>query len=99
MGLFGSIKDVYKMQSEARQMQKKLKKIKISGVSKSQKVEVIMDGTQEVAEVGIDDALMDVSQKTKLEQEIIEALKDAQKKLQKEMMNNIDLGQLKNMLG
>lgn len=97
--MFGKLGDIYKLQKEAREMQKNLKNIKISGLSKNEEVEVVMDGTQEVLEVGIKDELLSADKKNYLEKSIIEAINDAQKKIQKEMMKNMDLGKIKQMLG
>jgi DNA-binding YbaB/EbfC family protein len=96
---FSKMKDLWKMQSEARQMQSKMKDIKISGLSKDEKVEVILDGTQEVQDIFIDDSLLNEDKKRDLIKSIKEALKDAQKKLQKEMMKDMDMDKMKSMLG
>jgi DNA-binding protein YbaB len=97
--MFGKLGDIYKLQKEAREMQKNMKVIKVSGLSKNEDVEVVMDGTQEILEIGINDDLMTLDKKSSLEKAIIEAIKDAQKKIQKEMMKNMDLDKIKQMLG
>lgn len=97
--MLGKIGDIYKMQKEAREMQKNLKSMKISGLSNNEDVEVVMDGTQEIIEIGISDDLMILDKKSHLQKAIIEAVKDAQKKIQKEMMKNMDMDKLKQMLG
>lgn len=97
--ILNQVGDLYKLQKEARQMQKEMKKISISGYSKNEDVEIVMDGTQEVQEIGIDDSLMSIENKSKLEKAIIEAFKDAQKKLQKEMAKDMDLDKIRGMLG
>lgn len=97
--IFGQMKDLYKMQQEAREMQKKMKAIKISGLSENEKIEVIIDGTQEILEVFIEDEMVNVDRKKDLEKAIKQAMKDAQKKLQKELMKDMDMSKLKSMLG
>ena len=96
-GPINQMKDLYKMQKEARAMQKKMRAIKISGISKNEKVEVVIDGTQEVQDVFIDDSIFESDRKRDLEKAIKEAIKDAQKKLQKEMMKDMDMDQIKSM--
>lgn len=96
--LFGQLGDLYKMQKDARAMQKKMKQVSVSGLSKNEDVEIIIDGTQAIIEMGIDDKLLDASLKTHLIKSIKEAMQDAQKKLQKKMMEDFDISDLKNML-
>lgn len=99
MAGFGNIKDLYKLQKEARAMQKKMKKLKISGLSKNERVEVVINGTQEVEEIHISDELMEIDKKKDLVKELKNAMKNAQKQLQKEMAKDMDMDSLKNMLG
>lgn len=98
-GAFNKLKDLYKLQKEAREMQKQMKTIKISGLSKDEHVEIIIDGTQEIMEVHISDDVMSVDKKRDLEKEIKQAMEEAQKLLRKEMSKNMDLDKLKGMLG
>lgn len=97
-GFYNQAKDLYKMQKEARAMQKKMKQIKVSGVSDDELVEVTINGVQDIEEIEIANELMEVERKKDLVKGIKQALKDAQKKLQKEMMKDMDMSQLKNML-
>lgn len=97
--MFGKLGDIYKLQKEAKEMQKNLKSLKISGLSGNEDIEIIMDGTQEIIEIGIDDSLLTQEKKKTLEKGIIEAMKDAQKKIQKELMKDMNLDKIKQMLG
>jgi DNA-binding YbaB/EbfC family protein len=97
--VFSQAKDLYKMQKEARDMQKKMKKIVVMGTSKDDLVEVKMDGTNEITSIEMDDSLLTPEMKEKLENDIKQAIKDASKKLQKEMMKDFDLEKMKSMLG
>jgi DNA-binding protein YbaB len=38
-----------------QEKQKNMKEIKVSGLSRNEDVEVVMDGTQEILEIGIND--------------------------------------------
>ena len=99
MNPLGQVKDLWKLQKEARDMQKKMKAIKISGLSDNEKVEVIIDGTQDVQDIFIEEDMIVVDRKHDLEKSIKQALKDAQKKLQKELMKDMDLDKMKSMMG
>lgn len=99
MNTFGQMKDLYKLQKEARQMQKKMKKLKIEGLSKDELVKVTLNGLQEVSEIHIADELLSTARKFELIEDLIEAQKDANKKTQKEMMKDMDLDKMKSMLG
>ncbi|MCA9386222.1 YbaB/EbfC family nucleoid-associated protein [Candidatus Dojkabacteria bacterium] len=95
----GQLGDMYKLQKEARKMQKELKSKKVTGLSKNEDVEVVIDGTQEVLEIGISDAYMTIDKKNDLTKALKQALKDAQKKLQKEMTKSMDIDSIRNMIG
>lgn len=99
MGMFDQLKDVYKLQKEAREMQKKMKALTIEAYSDDEDVKVVMNGMQEVEEIEINDELMNPDKKKYLIKAIKEALKDGQKKLQKELAKDMDIDQIKNMLG
>jgi DNA-binding YbaB/EbfC family protein len=97
--VFGQMKDLYKMQKEAKQMQKKMEKIKVTGESKDGKVRMYFNGAQELEDMTIDSSLLDSENQQKVVDGIKQAYKDFQKKLQKKMMGNFDMDQLKNMMG
>ena len=97
--MFNQLKDIYKLQKEAREMQKKMKEVKIIGISDDEDVKVYMNGLQEIDTMEINDELLSVDNKKQLIKEIKGAMKDAQKKLQKELSKDMDISQLKNMLG
>jgi DNA-binding YbaB/EbfC family protein len=98
-GLFGQMKDLYKLQKEAKEMQKKMKTIHITGYSDDENVKIVMNGVQEIEEMDIKDEIVDAGRKKELVRAIKEALKDAQRKLQKEMTKDMDIDQIKGMLG
>ncbi len=97
--MFDQLKDIYKLQKEAREMQKKMKLVMVEGFSDDEDVKIKMNGLQEVEAIEIDDDLIKVEYKRDLVKAIQQALKDAQKKLQKEMAKDMDISQIKNMLG
>lgn len=96
---FGKVGDLYKLQKEARAMQKQMKALIIDGESKSGDVVVRINGTQELEDIDIAEELLHSDKKEALVKEIKQALKAAQKKLQKEMMKDMDMDKLKGMMG
>lgn len=99
MGMFDQIKDLYKLQKEAKEMQKKMKVIQITGFSDDEDVKIKINGLQEVEDVELSDELLTPENKKYLIKAFKEAMKDAQKKLQKELAKDMDISQIKNMLG
>jgi len=98
-GAFTNMKDLYRMQREAKQMQKKLRGKQISGESKDGLVVVFMNAAQEFEDLHIDESLLDTGSLDLIRDGMKQAFKDFQKKLQKEMAKDFDLDQLKGMLG
>ncbi len=92
-------KELIKMQMEAKKMQNRLREKKISGESKDGMLKIFMNGAQEFEDVWIDDNLMDIDMLDRFKKDMKEAFKDYQKRLQKEMAQDIDLDQIKGMLG
>lgn len=87
------------MQKEAKTLQKKLQEKIIEGESKDRMVLITMNAAQEFIDFNVDDSLLDPSMMDELRKHMKEAFKDYQKKLQKEMMKDLDLGALRGMLG
>lgn len=98
-GIFNQAKDLIKLQREAKAMQKKMKQIKVYGLSDDELIKVTMDATQEIEEIEIADELVNVDSKRELIRGLKQAYKDAQKKIQKEMVKDMDMDKLKGMLG
>jgi DNA-binding protein YbaB len=84
-----------KMRSEATAMQKKMQEKKILGESRSGRLKLLMNGAQEIEQIEIDEAIVDESTLKLINNELKEAFKDYQKKLQKEMAKDLDMDQLK----
>ncbi|MBN2101163.1 YbaB/EbfC family nucleoid-associated protein [Candidatus Dojkabacteria bacterium] len=96
---FTQMKDLYKMQREAKKMQNEMRKIKVSGESKRGSVRMYFNGAQEIENITIDEELLDPERQDELVEAVKQAYKDYQKKLQKQMMKNFDMNQLRGMLG
>ena len=87
------------MQMEAKKMQNKMRERKIVGESKDGMLKVFMNGAQEFEDIWVDDDLMDLDNLDRFKKDMKEAFKNYQKNLQKEMAQDIDIDQLKSMLG
>ena len=86
-------KEILRLQSEAKKMQKSLREKKISGESKDGLLKIYMNGAQEFEDIYIDEDV-DIDG---IKKRMKEAFKDYQKKLQKEMVQDMDLDSLKKM--
>ncbi|MCK9415878.1 YbaB/EbfC family nucleoid-associated protein [Candidatus Dojkabacteria bacterium] len=86
-----------KMQNEAKKMQKKLKEQKIVGESKDGLLKIYMNAAQEFENIEIDPEILDPEQMDRFKNRMKEAFKDYQKKLQKQMVQSMDIDSLKNM--
>ncbi len=98
-GIFSKMGDLYKLQSEARNLQKKLKQIEIEGISRGREVVVLLNGENELIDIAIEDNLLSIDMKDRLREYIREAMKDAHKKIQKTLSKSMDMGKIKELLG
>lgn len=96
---FGKVGELYKLQKEARAMQKKMKAVNVDGESKSGEVVVRINGVNEVVDIDLDESLLSQEKKDILIKQLKQAFKSAQKKLQREMMKDMDMNKLKGMMG
>ncbi len=92
-------KDLMQLQKEAKDMEKKMKVQRFRGKSKKEIVEIVIDGTQSIVDMSIDDILMRPDAKDSLVNNIREAFADAQKNAQKAMASSLDMDKIKSMLG
>ena len=97
--VFSQMKDLYKMQREAKDMQKKLRVEKIVGESDDSKVKLFMNGAQELEDIFIDDSLLHEGMLEVIKKGFKEAFKDYQKKLAKQLAGSFDVDELKRMMG
>lgn len=96
MSMFGQMKDMYKMQKQAKAMKKKLANIHIE--SEADGIKITMSADQEIVSIDIADDIMAPEQKPRLVKAIMEAMKKASKKAQevsalemREIMGNMGL--------
>lgn len=74
--VFGQMKEMYKLQKEAKEMQKKLRDQKIVGESDDGRVKVFMNGAQELEDLLIDESLVMEGMAEVIRQGFKEAFKD-----------------------
>lgn len=97
--VFGQMKDLYKMQREAKKLQEQMRTVKVSGSSRDGTVRMYFNGAQEIENVTIDDEVLSSESTEDIADAIKEAYKDYQKKLQKELAKDVDIDQVRGMLG
>ncbi|HCC68177.1 TPA: hypothetical protein DEP90_03195 [Patescibacteria group bacterium] len=90
-------KEILRMQGEARKMQKKLREKKISGESKDGLLKIYMNGAQEFEDIYIDETILHPDEYKNFKKRMKEAFKSYQKKLRKEMVQDMDMDSLKSM--
>jgi len=91
--MFSQMKDLYKLQREAKDMQKKLREVRVSGESDDGRLKIYMNGAQEFEDISIDASLLDGGDEAIFKKCFKEAFKDYQKKLQKQVANTVDVSQ------
>ena len=91
------MREMLKMQSEAKKMQKQLQSRTIKGESKDGLLIIYMNAAQEFQDINIDQEILEMEDIDQIKKRMKEAFKNYQKKLQKEMMQNMDIDSLKNM--
>lgn len=87
------------MRNEAVAMQKKMQGKKIIGESRDGRIKLAMNAAQELEMLIVDEDILDSDTLRVINLGMKEAFKDYQKKLQKEMAKDVDIDQLKKMLG
>jgi len=97
--MFGKFGKAASAMQQAKQQQKKMKAIEVHGESRDHLVKIHLNGLQELVNITIDEALLTSNKAKDLKNDIMSAYKDAQKKLQKAMMQGMDIEEMKKMLG
>lgn len=92
-------KNLMEMRKEAKKMKEQMQKIVVEGQSKKGWVKITINGAQEIVNIDMEDALMNPAKKKDLVQAIKESYEDANKKIQKEMVKDMDMSKIKDMLG
>lgn len=91
------MKQAKAMQEKMEEMQKKLEEAEIQGVSGGGAVKVTMSGKHDLKKIEIDSKFMNADEKEVLEDLIVAAINDANKKISEHMNNQ--LGSLSSGMG
>ena len=78
--MFNQMKDLYKMQKQAKEMKKQLKTIEVE--AEEDGVVVVVNAAQEVVSIDIDETLLQPGNKKRIEKGIMAAMQRANKKAQ-----------------
>jgi len=93
--MFEKLKQFKDLRDKAKVIQETLANEKCEGSGAWGKVKIELDGNQTVLRIDIDDALLSPSEKSKLQDGIKEAFKDAVSKVQKKVFEKMkDVGGL-----
>lgn len=87
--MFNKLKQIKDLRDKAKVLQTALAAETVEGSGGWGKVKVTMDGNQTVTALHIDDALMSVAEKSKLEAGLKEAVTDAIKKAQRKAVEKM----------
>lgn len=85
--MFNKLKQFKDLRNQAKTIQNTLSGEKVEGTAAWGKVKIVMDGNQSVQSVAIDPSLL--TEKTKLEEAVKEAVNDAVKKSQRVMAEKV----------
>ncbi len=81
MGIFDKLKDVNEMRKQAKQIEMMLAQEEVTGKSSGSKIEIIMDGNQNIKSVKVDDSI--VGDRGDIARAIREVMEDLNKKHKK----------------
>ena len=94
MASFTKLKEVQQLRKQAKQIKNVLEDVTIQGSAMGQKIQIQMNGNQDLIGVQIDPSLLDPSMKEKLEKGLVDAINTTTKELQKTMAKKIRSGEI-----
>lgn len=81
--MFDKARELYRLQSKARKIQKELKRTEISAEAADGKIEVVFNGEQKIQKVRIDPNLLAAENQQEIENGLKSAIEEAVKQSQK----------------
>ena len=81
--MFGKMKEMYKLQSKARKIQKELRRTEIAAEAADGKIEVAFNGEQKIQSIKIDPEMLSPDRQHELENGLKSAIEEAIKQSQK----------------
>lgn len=92
--MFSNLKDLNQLRKQARQMKKEMAKENLIGSAREGKIQITMDGNQEIKEVRIASDLLKSQNKEKIEEGTKEAMTQCLTQLQMMMAKKMQNGGL-----
>ncbi|MDD3774038.1 MAG: YbaB/EbfC family nucleoid-associated protein [Patescibacteria group bacterium] len=80
---FGQMRELMKLQSQAKKMQKELRQTVVEAEGEGGKIKVEINGEQNVQNIEIDESLLEPQNKTNLERALVRTLQEGSKAIQK----------------
>jgi len=77
MSLFGQMKDLYKLQREAKKIQKELSGIEIEATAMGEDIKVVVSGDQKILELSLAESILEKGRKADIEKGLKEAINQA----------------------
>ena len=92
--MFNKLKEVKDLRSQAKEVKNVLADISATGSAMGGKIQVHMDGNQEIQSVEIDKEALDPSNQVKMQEGVRDAVNGAVKQIQKTMAKKMRAGEL-----
>lgn len=92
--MFQKLKQYKDLRDTAKEAQNALSSVTVHADAAGGKVGIVMDGNQKILSLDIDESLLAPEHKEKIEKGVKDAIENAMKKLQKEMMMKMRSGEL-----
>jgi hypothetical protein len=92
--MFNKLKQLQDLRKQAKDLKSSMSQETVTGEALAGAIKITMDGNQDIKDVDINDELLSVDNKEKLEQGIKEAFQAAVKNLQSLMMRKMQSGEI-----
>lgn len=92
--MFNKLKQLQDLRKQAKDLKSSMSQETVTGEALDGAIKITMDGNQDIKDVDINDELLSVDNKEKLEQGIKEAFQAAVKNLQSLMMRKMQSGEI-----
>lgn len=92
--MFNKLKQIQKLRHDAKELQKTLAQETVHGAAAGDKIQLVMDGNQQVLSVTVDPSLLSVDKKEKLEEGLKDAFNSTIRKLQMNMARKMQKGEI-----
>lgn len=87
--MFNKLKQIKDLKDKAKKLKSKLSEVEVTGKGLGGQISITMNGAQEILNVSIEDAVLKPENKSKVEDGVKAAFKDAHKQVQKKLMSQV----------